>query len=665
MADPPPAPITWRETLARSRQDARRLRRYQLGKFGYAPLTWFLDPGWVCVSLHRFSHWLWGRGWTRAARLLMQWNSLITGADIQPASDLGGGLLIPSPCGVNISAKAGENLAMLPLAGVGGSIRDRDVGAGIGLPLVGRDVTVNWFTGVQGSITVGDGVVFGPSVGAVVSVATGKHMSLRLPPREAVREEFGGTGRGASSGVLDGTDNGTAGNATSETAPGETGPGETAPGETAPGETAPGETATDAAGTADQPRTIESSRATPPCGHARWRQIRADLRGDVDRYLAELSSYAPPGAKPPPRLSAVLTNPLLALRVYRVSHWLHLNGWRRCALLLCQTNILLHKLTIPPAACLGFGVLMPHLGGTVFHGRAGNRLTLYAGSLCTCLDGALDAAPATAPHLGDDVLVAGHAGAFGPITIGDGAQFGPKAQLMDDLDAGAQVWDPLARGSAHAPDETPADPTRVVTAPAIRTLPADHPWRETRRRLRRDRERLGDAPRFPAFTCVWLYRLSHAFHVTGRKRLARWSWLLNLYLTGADISPGCEIGAGLSIPHPAGVALHCRAGDDLTLGAIAGITAPLDENDRPARFERAPLLGDRVHLAHHAGVFGAVIVGDDVLVQPGCVATVSVPAGIALLPRKLRIRRRSTVERFRSRSSGKSDGAVVGEAELP
>ncbi len=605
MADSHGEPsATWRDTRARLRQDAGRLHRYQMGKFGYVPVTWFLDPGWICVLLHRLSHLLWERRRTRAARLLMQLNSLLTGADIQPASDIGGGLLIPSPCGVNISAKVGENLAALALSGIGGSVRDTDVGAGIGLPLVGRDVTVNWFTGVQGSITVGDGVVFGPSVGAVVSVATGKHMSLRLPPREVVRE----------------TDQ--------------------------PGGTAP-------------PRPIPLS-----CGHATWARVRQDLRADVDRYLSELSAYAPPGARPPPRLSALLTNPLLALRVYRVSHWLRMNGWRRCAMLLCQSNILLHKLTIPPSACLAGGVLMPHLGGTVFHGRAGNRLTLYAGSLCTCHGNALADAPETAPLLGDDVLIAGHAGAFGPITIGDGAQFGPKAQLMDDLDAGSQVWDPLARGSAHAPGENAQGEARQIAKPGVRSLPADHPWRETCRYLRRDRERLAGAPRFPAMTCVWLYRLSHAFHVTGRRRLARWTWLLNLCFTGADISPNCEIGAGLLIPHPAGVALHCRAGEDLTVGAIAGITAALEENDEPADLDRAPLLGDRVHLTHHAGVFGPVVIGDDVLVQPGCVATVSVPSGVALLPRKLRIRRRATVEQFRARASGIGDGPIVGDTEL-
>lgn len=586
--------------LHRLRADARRLRRYQHGKFGYSPLCWFLDPGWVCVSLHRLSHLLWLRGWTRGARLVMQTNSLMTGADIHPASDLGGGLLIPSPCGVNISAKAGKNLAVLALAGIGGSVRDADVGAGTGLPLVGRNVTVNWFTGVQGSITVGDGVVFGPGVGAVVSVATGKHMSLRLLPREAER----------------------------------------------PAATEP------------------PPRAPQACLHASCRQTRADVRADVDRYLAEMSSYLPPGHKPPPRISAILTNPLLALTAYRVSHWLHLNGWCRSAMLLCQINILLHKLTIPPTACVGGGVLMPHLGGTLFHGRAGARLTQYAGSVCTCHGAALAGPPETAPLLGDDVLLAGHAGAFGPITVGDGAQFGPKAQLASDLDAGCQVWDPLARGSAHAPDEALAYPPRGLPAPPTHPLPKAHPWRETMRRLRMDRDRLGDTPRFPALTCVWLYRMSHALHATGRTRRARLMWLMNIWLTGADITPCSEIGGGLLIPHPAGVVLHCRAGEGLTVGADAGITAPLDENDRPVGLDLSPLLGERVYLAHHTGVFGAVTIGDTVLAQPGCVATRSIPAGVALLPRKLRFRSRSAVERMRSRARTTNPGPIVSDSQM-
>lgn len=332
-------------------------------------------------------------------------------------------------------------------------------------------------------------------------------------------------------------------------------------------------------------------------------------------------------------------------------------------MLLCQSNILLHKLTIPPSACLGGGVLMPHLGGTLFHGRAGAGLTQYAGSVCTCRGSALATPPEAAPLLGKDVLLAGHAGAFGPITVGDGAQFGPKAQLAIDLGEGCQVWDPLGRGSAHAPGELPSDPPRDLPVPPTHPLPGAHPWRETMRRLRMDRARLGDTPRFPALTCVWLYRVSHALHATGRRRRARLTWLLNIWLTGADISPCCEIGGGLLIPQPAGVALHCRAGEGLTVGPVAGILAPLDHDDRPAPLEQSPLLGERVRLAPHAAVFGPVTVGDAVLVQPGCVATRSIPAGVALMPRKLRFRSRAAVESVRARAQTTNPGGGGSQAE--
>ena len=576
--------------IDRLRKDARRFRRYQRGKFGYAPVIWFVDPGWVCVLLHRLSHFFWFRGWMRSARLLMQTNSLLTGADIQPQSNLGGGLLIPSPCGVNISAKIGENLTAMALTGVGGSVRDADVGAGIGLPLIGRDVVVNWFTGVQGSITVGDAVVFGPGVGAVVDVAAGTHMWLALPPRIGER----------------------------------------------------------------RPELEAFHLPLPDCDHANWPRTWSDFRADVERYRAELSAYAPPGSKPAPRLSAALTNPLLALIVYRLSHWLHLNGYRRWALLLSQSNVLMHKLTIPPCACLGGGVLMPHLGGCVFHGTAGERLTFYAGSLCTSFGGAFSASREAAPLLGDDVLVAGHAGAFGPITVGGGAQVAPKAQLLRDLEARHGFWDRSGRGSANAPDESPSCDFGDASAEARRSVLVDDPWRETRARMRRDRERLGGAPRFPALVSVWLYRLSHAFYVTGRLRLARWTWLINVYLTGADISPCCEIGAGLLIPHPAGLTLHCRAGDDLTLGALTGITAALGDECKPPSLDRSPTLGDRVRLAHHACVFGPIEVGDDASIEPGCVATRSVSAGVALLRVKPRLRPLATGDRLSFGAAGRA-----------
>jgi serine acetyltransferase len=524
----------------------------------------------------------------------MQANALLTGADIHPAANLGGGLLIPGPCGVNISGKAGQNLTALPLAGIGGSLRDDDVGAGPGLPCVGRDVTVSCFAAIQGSITVGDGAVIGPGVGAVaVNIAAGQRIWLRSPPVEGQRP----------------------------------------------------------------PPARSVQRVTRPCGHAKWRRTRAEIGRDVSRYIAEMARYGPENHKPP-RLSALLTNPLLALSAYRISHWLHLNGWPRLAMRLCQLNILLHKITIPPSACLAGGVLVPHLGGLVFSGRAGARLTLFANTLCTCRGNALNATPDNSPLLGNEVHLSGHAGVFGPVIVGDRAQLGPKAQLVEDLAAG---WQGFGRATRGRP--TVSDGCRKLPEPPERPPPDDNLWRETWRRLRQDRARLGGAPRFPAMTCVALYRLSRALHATGWRRCARWAWLCNIYLTGADISPCCDIGGGLLIPHPAGVALHCQAGDNLTIGATASIMAPLDRRDCPSSLDCSPLLGDNVELDHHAVIFGAVRVGNGVLLQPGCVVTQPVPDGIALSPPKLFLRRRGDIAASASDADG--DRPIVGTAEIP
>jgi serine acetyltransferase len=144
-------------------------------------------------------------------------------------------------------------------------------------------------------------------------------------------------------------------------------------------------------------------------------------------------------------------------------------------------------------------------------------------------------------------------------------------------------------------------------------------------------------------------------HATGRRRRARLLWLANIWLTGADVSPGSEIGGGLLIAHPAGVCVHCRAGEHLTIGANAGIGAPLDEGDRLPALDRSPWIGDRVRVAHHSGIFGAVRVGDDALAQPGCIATHGVPAGIALLQRRVRFRTREAIEQMRSRLAAAAD----------
>ena len=571
-------------TSQRLREDARRLRRYLRSKYGYAPITWFLEPAWLCVFTHRLSHRAWRKGHGKAARFWMQLNSLLTGADIQPASDLGAGLLIPSPMGVTLSAKAGANLTVLALAGLGGNIPTKDVGAGPGLPLLGRDVHVGQFTGIQGAILIGDAALFYAGAGAIVNVPAGARMVPQVEP--------------------------------------EPGP------------------------------PLPDAVPHPPiaaCGHGSWRETSAHFRQDVERVIREMTRLAPPGQPPPRPLSVILTNPLAALWTYRVSHWLHCNGWRRLAGLFGAFNLVVHKITIPPQACLGGGVLMPHLAGLVVHGRAGANLAIFANAVCSCRGDAASTPAELAPHLGDDVMIGGHSGAFGAITLGNRVQVGPKTQVTHDIASDMQVFDPHSRGTTDAP----AIPARDLSPSPVSS---SRPWGEAWRAFRRDRERWREqatapysAAVFPGLVCVALFRLSHTFHRTGWLRLARWCCVANIHLTGADITPASEIDGGLLMPHPAGVALHGRAGRDLTVMAASGFGALLHPGDTLAPLSATPRIADRVRLEHHSGVFGPVEVGDDASVPPGGVINRSIPAGATLLPRPLRVRDRRRIELARER----------------
>lgn len=168
------------------------------------------------------------------------------------------------------------------------------------------------------------------------------------------------------------------------------------------------------------------------------------------------------------------------------------------------------------------------------------------------------------------------------------------------------------------------------------TLPIT--WKETRVRLAADRRRFLDHHRAtglpapvcllfePAWLCVWLHRIAHFLQRRGRGRLARLVAHAGLVLTGGDVAPGSDLGAGLLIPHPAAVSLCGRSGRNLTVMALAGLGGEALDPDRDAGAGPGmPLLGDDVVIEPHAGVLGPVRIGSRVRIRSGCMVTSDVP----------------------------------------
>jgi serine O-acetyltransferase len=170
-------------------------------------------------------------------------------------------------------------------------------------------------------------------------------------------------------------------------------------------------------------------------------------------------------------------------------------------------------------------------------------------------------------------------------------------------------------------------------------------WRETRSRIRADRQRLlslwaarghvsqGGAWSHPSFICVALYRLSNHLVHRGHHLLARLAWQVNVWLTGADISQYSEIGAGFVVLSPAGTAVMGRAGRNFTLMPCAGIGGEVGREEDIGAGPGLPILGDDVVMEPHTGVLGPVRVGNRVRIAAGSVVTRNVPDdGVVTLP---------------------------------
>lgn len=162
-------------------------------------------------------------------------------------------------------------------------------------------------------------------------------------------------------------------------------------------------------------------------------------------------------------------------------------------------------------------------------------------------------------------------------------------------------------------------------------------WKETLARLRADHTRLvgllrprpdGKLSRailHPSFVCVLLYRVSNHLFRSGHSLRSRFFWQLNMFLTGADIGGPTDIGEGLVILHPPGIAVAGKAGRNLTMMPCSGLGSELGRWNEVGAGPGLPVLGDDVILEPHSGVLGPVRVGNRVRIAAGITVTQPVP----------------------------------------
>ncbi len=115
-------------------------------------------PGPMAIVLYRASHGLWRRGHETPAELLWRINYFLTGADIHPGAQIGGGLRLTHTAGVVIGrgVRVGSNVTLLHGVTLGGSARGWFDGRfEDGFPEVGDETEIMAGAFVLGPIRVG------------------------------------------------------------------------------------------------------------------------------------------------------------------------------------------------------------------------------------------------------------------------------------------------------------------------------------------------------------------------------------------------------------------------------------------------------------------------------------------------------------------------------
>src|SRR5438105_806005 len=115
-------------------------------------------PGPLAVTLYRASHWLWRRGMETAAEVVWRINYFLTGADIHPGAEIGGGLKLTHTSGVVIGrgVKIGRGVTLLHGVTLGGSARGWFDGTfADGFPEIGDETEIMAGAKVRGPNTGG------------------------------------------------------------------------------------------------------------------------------------------------------------------------------------------------------------------------------------------------------------------------------------------------------------------------------------------------------------------------------------------------------------------------------------------------------------------------------------------------------------------------------
>lgn len=152
-----------------------------------AAVRLFTRPGPLALVLYRASHGLWAGGHPVLAELVWRANLFVTGADIHPAAEIGGGLRLTHTSGLVIGrhARLGSDINILHGVTIGGSGKAWfDPNFEDGLPEIGDGTEIWAGAKILGPVKIGRQCHIGANAVVTRDLADGASYTAGQPVRE-------------------------------------------------------------------------------------------------------------------------------------------------------------------------------------------------------------------------------------------------------------------------------------------------------------------------------------------------------------------------------------------------------------------------------------------------------------------------------------------------
>ncbi len=174
--------------------------------------------------------------------------------------------------------------------------------------------------------------------------------------------------------------------------------------------------------------------------HSLWQLVDSDIQA----YKSHASAFLPRKAGLLRTISVLMTPPLICSGGYRLAHHCFRRGHVRIAWVLTLINQYLTGASLHPESPIGKGLYVPHPYGVIFHGTAGEGLSLLAGAIVTphVEKPTQGTSLESAPHLADRVSVGASALVAGAVSVGDSALIAAQAIADRDIPENARVYPP-------------------------------------------------------------------------------------------------------------------------------------------------------------------------------------------------------------------------------